>query len=494
MRDPAERRCALLAAVAIGLLTGLLAVRALAEPARPGRVDQSAYLNLGVATRGGAFPCDGVRAPLYPLLLAPFAGLPPDAYLAAARVLSAVTAAATVGVAAALAARLAGGVAGAIAALALAVSPDHAGIGALAVGEPLLALLCSLVGLAAVRGRWAAAGALLGLAYLAKTSAILFVPGLVLLAAREAGVRGAARALGAWALAASPLLLHHLVVHGTPFWSIASRHYMWLDSWGDHWGGVHPTFRSYVETHTAADALARLARGLAHYARADAPLLLGAALALGGLALRRPSREARRLAALVFAALPLFLLFFAWFTTRSPRYLFPLRPVVWALAALPVGLLGPVARRAAALGAPIVGAATVVLAVWPFVLSPPRSVPAPLHPDIRAVLDWRASSGRAWAEVVYDAHDDFLPGAWYEPTPGLLPMPAAPLAARPQEAEGGGACLVVTRHALLARQAHLAPWIEFGAIEAGAPVVVRAAPPGWWIEVSRPSVAVLCRR
>lgn len=472
------------AAVAVGLLAGAAAVGALQENLWPGRHDQGAYLNLGVIARYGGFPWDEVRGPLVPWLVMGWSDRG-EAYFVAAKALSAAAAALTVGGAAVLGARLAGGAGGLAAALALSAQGAFWRTGCRAAAEGVLSLLFAAAALFAARGRWAAAGAALGLGHIAKSSAMLALPGLLFAAWRDRGARAAAAAAGAFLVAASPLLLHAAATRGDPFYSEASRHVLWMEAWGEDWDAPPPTWRTYAERRSLADAAARLVAGLEAVGRGEALLLLAA---LAGAAALGPGRarpiEARRLAALLYPTLAAFLLLFAWYPVKDARFLLPLRAPAWALAALALGGLGSEGgRRAAA----TVGALALLAAAaaWPAA----RPVGA-LHDDLRALLDWRAASGVRWDEVAADAHDDVLPGAWLEPTPGLRPMTARPL----DDGDASARCLVVTRHALLARREAFSPWIDFGPTAEGAPVVVQSTPPGWAAPVSRPSVAVLCRR
>lgn len=215
--------------------------------------------------------------------------------------------------------------------------------------------------------RWALAGVWLGLAFLAKSPAVLMgvaivVAGLWYSRLRLATDRRLWALLLSATLLASPLLVRNLIAFGTPFYEGMNSSIMWIDNWSEV-GGEHstiyydqygvatlekngmPTAAVYFRTHSLSDVAARLATGLANEVRSVIPSALGAglgiprgrtfgflifALALAGWWLRRRSWDAT----LMFFWSGAFLAFFSWDTMFPDiRYLAPLIPVWIAYAA-----------------------------------------------------------------------------------------------------------------------------------------------------------------
>jgi 4-amino-4-deoxy-L-arabinose transferase-like glycosyltransferase len=215
--------------------------------------------------------------------------------------------------------------------------------------------------------RWALAGAWLGLAFLAKSPAVLIGVAIVVAALWYSRLRLATdRRLWALLVAAtllsSPLLVRNLVGHGTLFYEGVNSSIMWIDDWTDI-GGEHstiyydqygvttietngmPTAAEYFRTHSLSDVAHRMASGFANEVRNVIPSALGAglgiargrtlgflifALAAAGWWLRRRSWDAT--VVLFWSAA--FLAFFSWDTMFPEiRYLAPLVPVWIAFAA-----------------------------------------------------------------------------------------------------------------------------------------------------------------
>jgi hypothetical protein len=63
---------------------------------------------------------------------------------------------------------------------------------------------------------------------------------------------------------ASPLLLYNATVFDNPFYSFASTHVLWMDSWDQSQVADPadlPTLSTYLQTHTAADIVDRFQSG-----------------------------------------------------------------------------------------------------------------------------------------------------------------------------------------------------------------------------------------
>ncbi len=215
--------------------------------------------------------------------------------------------------------------------------------------------------------RYALAGLWLGLAYLAKSPAILMGVAVVVAAVWHTRFKFVADKrlwifLAVTALISSPLVIRNLIGFGTLFYEGINSHIMWIDKWTDIGGeksniyydqyGVTvlerngmPTAADYFQTHSLADVVGRLGGGFANELTNVIPTALGPslqlpryrliglgifALALAGWWLRRRSWEA----CLVFFWSAAFLAFFSWDTMFPEiRYLAPLVPVWIAYAA-----------------------------------------------------------------------------------------------------------------------------------------------------------------
>ena len=233
----------------------------------------------------------------------------------------------------------------------------------------------------------ALAGAWLGLAWLAKGSALLSVAvALVWLLAWQGrrGLRRAAVLLGGFVLAASPLIAFNLSHDRWPLANASSDHVMWEDAWDQDLDKTSTaTLGTYLRTHDLGDIASRLGHGLLHQKAVEWPLGFLALLAVAAL-LRRaaswdfappPAPESPRRAWRTLALLTcvVWLLPMAWYEpiTPSRRLLFPVVPillpaaldVLWSL--LPAPWRAACARRPAALlarAAPALAGAAVLAA------------------------------------------------------------------------------------------------------------------------------------
>ncbi len=345
---------------------GALALMALALEWRSGPVSEDTKFYLGealeLAERGGlrAFVAscfegswtEDNRHPLYLMLLVPWAGST-NAMLLASKLVS------FVGAALALlvvlrACRRRGGELGALAAGALLVTnASFVEFAVLTACESWWILFAVLALDLATREdeergtlRWLAAGACLGLAFLAKGTAVLLALalGLAILWNRRRASWRALLPLALGFLATGlPLLVRNQLRFGYAFHNVNSRHGFWLDRWEQFYDAealAGASASTWFEHHGIADALSRLASGfvkqVAHAFEATqviAPGGFGAflgALALLALAvgvLRMGNRRERATLAFVLA---LWIASFAWYAqiASDRRFLAVLVPLL----------------------------------------------------------------------------------------------------------------------------------------------------------------------
>jgi len=326
--------------------------------------DQVHDLSLAIRIREGRSLSDGNRHPLFPALLAPFAGRDPDFQTRALIVGIVVTVLAvfTVHRAAAKVYGRALGV-GAIAVLIVEfrlqgrrICPENLVAAWLAVSA---ACLSTGAGRAREPGRAAswwtlAGGAALGLAWLTKGSATLSLAAAVgwLATTRGATWRGRVGRVG-WLLAgfvltAWPLMAWNVHEGRQPLYNVNSAHVMWEDAWdGDLDKRTTATLSTWWAAHSVMDGVRRLSTGLVsqrgiEFVYAAFAVLgveawwrrrarRGAAADGGGDAPTRAAQAARaawgRLAVWSGA---IWLLGFAWYApiVSSRRLLFPVFPVL----------------------------------------------------------------------------------------------------------------------------------------------------------------------
>jgi hypothetical protein len=241
--------------------------------------DQNSYLRLALRIHEGEGFANGNFHPLVAFLFSPFASRD-WSFFAQAKLLDMLVGAAVLLLVFALGTRLFGA-APALATVAfLAFSPVFVARAARAEPEMLLtglvfaAWACWVLSLRrADDRRWAAAAGLLaGLAYLTKGTGQFLLAGFLLLPLLRWGPRGwwlrrraLALMVALYLLAAAPLLFTNWRAFGSPFYAFPSAHAMWYDDWDERLAspdGRHVTWRTYVASHSAAQAAERLRDGL----------------------------------------------------------------------------------------------------------------------------------------------------------------------------------------------------------------------------------------
>jgi hypothetical protein len=313
----------------------------------PNRGDQDLDLTLGLKIRHFEALSDGYHHPLLPALVAPFAEKR-LIYFAKAKLVNVAIGAVAFWVVAGVGLRMVGPAPTFLALVALC--PGLSDKSAEFTAEPLVLLLVTLTFYWLVQGfdhwcSWGVAGALAGLAYLTKGSALL------LPLAYAASVVRIAPKLGlkprfllfpaAFVSVASPLLLYNWQIFGSPFFNYNTAHVIWLDYTEEQmmmFDKGLPTLSSYFATHSLAEIVWRGLRGLVLVRGAEWvwPFLL--------LFLLLPKRQLAYFrafpakAAMITVASTLVLTFylaFSWSAVvqRGIRYLLPIFPVIFLLLA-----------------------------------------------------------------------------------------------------------------------------------------------------------------
>ena len=222
--------------------------------------------------------------------------------------------------------------------------------------------------------KWALAGALVGLAFLAKSPAVLMGVAIVVAGVWYTRARLVTSSrlwvfLAATLLFASPLLVRNIIGFGTPLYEGINSHISWMDQWMEKGSedsiiyydtysvltvehNAMPTAADYFRTHSISVALQRLADGAYGEFTSVVPAALGSplfriggralgfavfGLALVGWWLRRRTWDAT----LTFFWSGAFIAFFSWDTLfPEMRYLAPLVPVWIAFASFAVWRVG----------------------------------------------------------------------------------------------------------------------------------------------------------
>lgn len=341
--------------------------------------DQGAYLQLGLDVREQGHLTDGKRNPLYPVVLSTFARRE-WSYFTWAKIVNLAVGLVTLWSVYLVGRRLFHPAAGLLAAFLLSINIEFIMHSTFALAESLLVLTFLLAWFAMVRalqqpGRiryWLAAGALAGLAYLAKGTGPLIALGFAATATLLYGPRvwlkrGLWSFIIGFALAALPLWLYNWLTFGSPVFNSAISNVMWMDSATEKYvadPATLPTLSSYFKDKSPAEAWERLWQGLVSMRYFFARLLwptrsltfdrffqaggVDLALALAVAALLAARRSLLPVAKTYRAALLLtgvlvagFYLLFGWYLAISPfpiRFILPLAPMLFLL--ISAGLVG----------------------------------------------------------------------------------------------------------------------------------------------------------
>ncbi|MFO0775245.1 MAG: glycosyltransferase family 39 protein [Nitrospiraceae bacterium] len=379
-----ERWALLAAAVLLSATTLLLGWDGLRTAADPDWEDTAPYLELGLFLheQGGpiAFPAlcltGAYRAnnqhPLYPLLISPFAARN-VAYFDSAKMVSLVMGLVAVLTCLYVGYSMFGVAAGIVAATLLALSRSFIQVSSHVACESTLIVWFLWWFYSAVRayeheGRagWAlAAGAFAGAAFLTKGTGLLLLPAYLGAHLWQSGWRGVVHRRPAFFVAmfvliAAPLLVRNWVLYGSPTYGGINASVFWLDRWEDifapsrglirSWPEVvwhlqnPPTWRSYLATHSVADIVGRVERGvvgvlgLSQQATASS-VPLGdqiwtyAVLGFGGLGLWRDRNRTRQVLVVLHAAALLGPLLWYYQVVPAVRFLVPLLSLLCLYAA-----------------------------------------------------------------------------------------------------------------------------------------------------------------
>ncbi|RME44087.1 MAG: phospholipid carrier-dependent glycosyltransferase [Caldilineae bacterium] len=348
--------------------------------------DQNSYLQLGLDLREHGILTDGTRNPLYPAFLALFARRE-WAYFTWGKLLSLGFGLLTIVATYWVGARLFNRWTGLLGAFLLSINMEFTLHSTFVMVESLLSLLMLLSWFAMLKAlqnphrlrMWVAAGVLAGLAYLAKSTALLLIFCFGLTALLLYGYRIVLKRT-IWAFAASfavvslPLWLYNWVAFGSPVYNFAIKNAMWMDSWEDSYtAGADelPTLLTFLQSNNPAKMWDRLWTGLLamrfffakllwptrtvaldHFLLAGGlDIMLVAALAAILLSWRRlkPVVQRNRVSLLLTGTtVGLFYVLFGWYlpiVALPIRFLIPLTPVLFLLAS--AGAVG-LAQAAAA--------------------------------------------------------------------------------------------------------------------------------------------------
>ncbi len=296
--------------------------------------DESAYLSLGLALKEAGVLSDGTRPPLYSLLLTPFAGRE-WTYFTSAKLLTLGIGAVTVLALFGVGLRMFGWPTALLAAFLLAANKEFHVRSTTIYADVLLALI--MIGawyflIKSVEG-WKQsvwAGFFVGLAFLTKGSApvLLAAWGLMALLHFRRSIFHQFHLLLVpliFVIVSLPLLIYNANTFGSPTYNFATQHIMWMDrleqiNTADP--AELPTAATYFATHTPADMVARMQKGLRRLnpvisrsvipSRAFEPAWLGAALGLVAVVVIFSLAKYRRQA------------FVQYFTEHQNAYLFTL--------------------------------------------------------------------------------------------------------------------------------------------------------------------------
>ncbi|MCB0166630.1 MAG: glycosyltransferase family 39 protein [Anaerolineae bacterium] len=239
--------------------------------------DQLAFLQLGLDMLEHGVLTDGTRNPLYAVFLAVVAHRD-WAYFTYAKLLSMTFGLLAIVAVFELGRRRFDAFTGLVAAYLLSINVEFIVHSATALTESLLVLTFALAWFAMLKALddkdqaryWALAGALAGLAYLAKGSAQLLVLSFLALAFlfyRFQIFRSKSLwlFLGSYVLVVSPLWIYNTINYGSPTFNYAITHQMWMDGWREwHPDDLDhlPTALTYLQTHTPQEIIDRQWSGM----------------------------------------------------------------------------------------------------------------------------------------------------------------------------------------------------------------------------------------
>jgi hypothetical protein len=403
----------------------------------PNRGDQDLDLTLGLQIRHFEALSDGYHHPLLPALVAPFAEKS-LVYFAKAKLVNVVIGALTFWVIAWVGLRLVGPASTFLALIAIA--PGLSNKSAEFTAEPLLLMLVALTFYGLVRGFeqprfWAFAGAFAGLAYLTKGSGLLLLFAFALMVLRSAPKRVFTRHFWLFPLAfiaaASPLLAYNWQAFGSPIFNYNTAHVIWLDATEEQMVMFEkglPTMFSYLATHSLADILHRLLRGLVRVRGVEWVwpfLVIFVVMPKRWLAYFQSPPAKQPLVTVASSLVLTFYLAFSWSAVvqRGIRYLLPMFPIIFLmLADVLVFYAGRLARRwwppprtERLTGVAMGGLLVVLSAVWLVQISW-RDFQAPLDIDFEDqatagmyhLLDTPAFEGK---QVLFGPSHEFT-GPW----------------------------------------------------------------------------------
>ena len=345
--------------------------------------DESAYLSLGLAIRESGALSDGTRPPLYSLLLTPFAARA-WSYFTTAKLLTLGIGALTILAVFMVGVRLYSWEAALLAALLVAANKEFHVRASTVYADTLLALIMAggwyfLIKSVAGWKNCVLAGFFVGLAFLTKGSApvLLAAWGLMALLHFQFKIVRQPELLLVpltFVLTSLPLLIYNTTEFGSPTYNFATQHIMWMDeleqiNTADP--ADLPTRASYFATHTPADMVARIQKGLRRLNpvvtrsinpdRDFEPAWLGPALGLLALvvliylvlfrrqALIRYLDQHQNELVFTFFLCGLFYFFFTWYVAGSSaetRFVIPLLgPLYLVLADVVVSLVRGLGNR-----------------------------------------------------------------------------------------------------------------------------------------------------
>jgi len=239
--------------------------------------DQLAFLQLGLDMLEHGVLTDGTRNPLYAVFLAVVAHRD-WAYFTYAKLLSMTFGLLAIVAVFELGRRRFDAFTGLVAAYLLSINIEFIVHSATALTESLLVLTFVLAWFAMLKALddkdqaryWALAGALAGLAYLAKGSAQLLVFSFLALAFlfyRFQIFRSKSLwlFLASYVVIVSPLWIYNTINYGSPTFNYAITHQMWMDGWREwHPDDLDnlPTALTYVQTHTPQEIIDRQWSGM----------------------------------------------------------------------------------------------------------------------------------------------------------------------------------------------------------------------------------------